>query len=159
MEKDTGPISTGQGFSRAGLTFILSKNEIAAKLVGSYIFEPDMANYTSDLLSSAQSEGDTDYDIQQYEVRANNPYLNKSFGEAFLSLKTELNVILIGIARMEEGKPKLHKVPDDDFMIREKDHLIMSLTGHGSRPLGRDLALWRGSAPSGFLLIVGQKTL
>jgi len=131
-------------FSSAGVTFILSKNEIAAKLVASYIFEPDVANYTSDLLSSAQSEGDTDYDIQQYEVRANNPYLNKSFGEAFLSLKTELNVILIGIARMEEGKRRLHKVPDDDFMIREKDHLIMILNGTGLQTIRDRLGTMEG---------------
>ncbi|MEO0899094.1 MAG: potassium channel protein [Bacteroidota bacterium] len=115
-------------FTAAGVSFILSKNEIAAKLVASYIFEPDVANYTSDLLSKADAHSE-DYDIQQYMVLENNPFVNKTFGDAFLMLKSQFNVIPIGIAREEAGKREIHKIPDDSFVIKPHDYLIMILNG------------------------------
>lgn len=112
-------------FSSAGVTFILSKNEIAAKLVASFIFEPDVANLTSDLLSSAEEGTEEDYDIQEYRVLHGNPFLNTEFGQAFLQLKSDYHAILMAIARVEGGIRKIHKVPPNDFMIQEDDYLIM----------------------------------
>lgn len=112
-------------FSSAGVTFILSKNEIAAKLVASFIFEPDVANLTSDLLSSAEEGTEDDYDIQEYKVLPSNPFVNKSFGDAFLQLKTDYNAVLMAIARVEAGERIIHKVPPNEFQIKEGDYLIM----------------------------------
>ncbi|MCI4669750.1 MAG: ion channel [Bacteroidia bacterium] len=112
-------------FSSAGVTFILSKNEIAAKLVASFIFEPDVANLTSDLLSSAEEGKEDDYDIQQYKVLPQNPFLNSNFGDTLVKLKTDFNAVLLAIARIEDGQRKLYKVPSNDFLIKENDYLIM----------------------------------
>lgn len=118
-------------FSSAGVSYILSKNEIAAKLVASFIFEPDVASFTADLISQAGGSPDSDYDIQQYLVTPDNPYRNKTFGEAFQGLKRDLNVILIGIARTENGQRVIHKIPKDSLTIQEDDHLLL-VTSHAS---------------------------
>ena len=43
-------------FLSAGVTYTVSKNEITSKLLASYIFEPDVARYSEDILSFAKSD-------------------------------------------------------------------------------------------------------
>lgn len=112
-------------FQSAGVTYVLSKNEIASKLVASYIFEPDVAEFTTDLMSSEQTSDQ--YDLQQYLVLENNPYVNKNFGEVFLDIKKQLNCFLVGISKTKENKRTLHKLPPDDTLIDAGDYLIVIL--------------------------------
>ena len=97
-------------FITAGVTHAISKNELASKLLASYIFEPDVAAYSEDILSFANS--DDDYDIKEFMMTEENPYVNKSYEEAFLDLKKQFNCILIGISkRGENGSSNLMKKP------------------------------------------------
>ena len=114
-------------FHTAGVTYVVSKNAIAAKLTASYIFEPDVANFASDLLSAAKAE--TEYDFQQFKVLKNNPYLNKTYGEAFNDLKTKHNIVLTGICKVSNNARELIKLPDDAVKIELGDYLIMILNG------------------------------
>ncbi|WP_421773561.1 potassium channel family protein [Gracilimonas sp.] len=114
-------------FQSAGVTYVLSKNEISSKLIASYIFEPDVANFTSDLLTS--SKKDEDFDIQQFKVIEENPFLGKSYGEAFNLLKEQHNVILIGLTKTEGEQRKLHKLPTDEILIAKNDYLIVIVNG------------------------------
>ncbi len=115
-------------FEGLGVTFVLSKNEIASKLIASYIFEPDVAEYSSDLITSAQLEDD--HDIQQYQVLESSKFHNKTCGEAFEYLKKNHNILLIGLAKNQNGSRKLMKLPDDDTKIELKDYMIMIMKGH-----------------------------
>ena len=114
-------------FQSAGVTYVLSKNEIASKLIASYIFEPDVADYASDLLASAKD--DCDYDIQQFLVIESNPYKGKKYGEIFSELKSNYNVLLIGVCKIKDGERKLLKLPTDDVVVDLGDYLIMILNG------------------------------
>jgi len=114
-------------FQTAGVTYVLSKNEIASKLVASYIFEPDVAEYEADLLSSAKESHE--YDIQEYRVTEDNPYLNNRYGEAFGDLKAKHNVLLIGIRKASGEDREMIKLPPDDVKIELGDHLIMIVNG------------------------------
>ncbi len=108
-------------FSSIGVEFIVSKNEIASKLVASYIFEPDVASFTEDLMETTNSE--ENFDILQYKVTDANPYLNKDYMEVFLQLKEEYNSVLLGISKSKNGKevliknPKNEKIEKDDYLI------------------------------------------
>lgn len=118
-------------FVTAGVTYVLSKNEIASKLVASYIFEPAVANYEEDLLSSTAC--DTKYDIQQYKVTEENPYAKKSYGDMFNELKQKHNIIALGLNKITDGAGTLMKLPQDDIMVEAGDDVIVIANGKTER--------------------------
>lgn len=117
-------------FLSAGVTYTISKNEISSKLLASYIFEPDVARYSEDILSFAES--DDDYDIKEYRVNDENPFVGMKYNDVFLQLKKESNVILIGLSKVNDGERNLIKNPDYDIIIESGDYLIMIMNGGAS---------------------------
>jgi voltage-gated potassium channel len=113
-------------FLSAGVSHVIPKAEIAAKLTASYIFEPDVARFASTLLSSVK--GEHEYDLQQFKVIDRNPYLNKTYGEVFSDLKRRHNIVVIGI-RKGNGRNDLLELPEDSTMVELGDYLIMILNG------------------------------
>lgn len=122
-------------FQSAGVTYVLSKNEIAAKLIASYIFEPDVAAFSSDLMSSTESAGH--YDLQQYRVLPANPYAARSYGEAFWDLKKNYGTLLVGLSKPGGESRTLLKLPPDDTMIASGDYLILITDGVGEKNLAK----------------------
>ncbi|MFY0652541.1 MAG: potassium channel protein [Cyclobacteriaceae bacterium] len=115
-------------FIGAGVTNAISPNEISSKILASYMFEPDVATYTEDIMSFAKHEND--YDIKQFLVTHDNPYLNKTYQESFFDLKRRYNTILIGISKKDKsGKRKLIKNPLGEVNIGLGDYLIVILNG------------------------------
>lgn len=115
-------------FIGAGVTNAISPNEISSKILASYMFEPDVATYTEDIMSFAKHEND--YDIKQFLVTHDNPYINKTYQEAFFDLKRRYNTILIGISKKDKnGKRKLIKNPLGEVNINLGDYLIVILNG------------------------------
>lgn len=113
-----------QTFLTAGVTNAVSKNEIASKLLASYMFEPDVAHYSESIMSFTES--DTDYDIKQFLVTPDNPYLNKQYQEVFFELKKRYNSILMGISKIDKyGKRKLLKNPMGELSVNMGDYLII----------------------------------
>ncbi len=117
-----------QTFLSAGVTNAISPHEISSKLLASYMFEPDVATYTEDIMSFAHHEHD--YDIKQFLVTKDNPYLNKTYQDVFYSMKKNFNTVLIGISTKDEkGNKKLIKNPNADIKILLGDYLIVILNG------------------------------
>ncbi|MFO7611563.1 MAG: potassium channel family protein [Clostridia bacterium] len=114
-------------FINAGVTYVLSKNEIASRLVASYIFEPAVAEFTKDLITSTNNE--LEYDIQQYVVLKNNPYANKEYGFVFRELKEKHRILAIGLQKTNETKSRLLKCPADDEIVEAGDYLIVIANG------------------------------
>lgn len=115
-------------FIGAGVTNAISPNEISSKILASYMFEPDVASYTEDIMSFAKDEND--YDIKQFLVTHDNPYLNKTYQESFFDLKRRYNTILIGISKKDKnGNRKLIKNPLGEVGINLGDYLIVILNG------------------------------
>lgn len=120
-------------FHSAGVTHAVSKNEIASKLLASYIFEPDVAKYSEDILSFA--ENDFDYDIKEYRVVEENPFLGANYTEAFFNIKKNYNAILIGISKITEHGRELLKNPREDITINKGDYLILIMNGESTRKM------------------------
>ena len=114
-------------FKSAGVTYPLSKHDLSSKLVASYIFEPDVAEFGEELLSYAHNE--TDNDIKMYMVIENNPYSGKTYNDAFFDLKKKYNTILIGITKVENGQRKLIKNPEEEVIIETGDYLLLICNG------------------------------
>ncbi len=129
-------------FRAAGVTHLIARNEIASKLVASYIFEPDVADLNIDLLASAKQ--DTDYDIQEYEVLVTNPFLGKNGKEAFHEMKDQHDAILMGVTKKENDSIILHKNPGDEIIIDEGDFLLVMANGIKKQKLSDEFGVSEG---------------
>lgn len=114
-------------FKAAGVTYVITKNEIASKLVASYIFEPDVADMNLDLLSSSRKEDD--YDVQQYKVLQSNPFVNKDSEIIFHELKSSYDSILLGVSKMKDGKRIMIKNPPAGTLVETGDYLLVMSSG------------------------------
>jgi voltage-gated potassium channel len=115
-------------FLTAGVSNAISKNEIASKLLASYMFEPDVASYSEGIMTFTQN--DADYDIKQFLVTPDNPYLGKPYQDVFFDMKKRYNSILLGISKVDKyGKRKLIKNPLGELNVGMGDYLIILING------------------------------
>ena len=122
-----------QTFVSAGVTYALSKNEIASKLLASYIFEPDVAIFNEEIIAVAET--DELYDIKQYEVLKTNPYIGMYYEKVFYDMKRACNAVLVGIVKCQNDTRILLKNPDEEVVIEEHDYLILLVNGHSEKKL------------------------
>jgi voltage-gated potassium channel len=116
-------------FVNAGCTYTISKNEISSKLLASYIYEPDVAILSEELIAYAH-EGH-EYDMKEFRIQGSNPLIGLAYEKAFFDLKKQSNVILFGLVRIENGKRTLHKNPEVDLTIQDGDYLVMLMDRKG----------------------------
>lgn len=128
-------------FRSVGVTFIVSKNEIASKLVASYIFEPDAAFLTEDIMETSL-EGD-DHDIVQFKVIAENPFMAKKYEEVFLEMKKTYNSVLLGISKANQDY-KVLKNPEHNCLVEDNDYLILMADGPAKKAISRDFNISDG---------------
>jgi voltage-gated potassium channel len=74
-----------QTFLSAGVTHAISQNEIASRLLASYMFEPDVALFAEEIL--AYPTNDEEYDMKEFKVLEGNPYNGQEYDKAFFDLK------------------------------------------------------------------------
>jgi voltage-gated potassium channel len=119
--------SLKETFAAAGVRYVVSKTEIASRLVASYTFEPDVAIVTESIMTTAL-KGE-DYDLLEFSVGSQNPYLNKDYLDSYIDLKVEHDCILVGINKKKDGKRVLLKNPSKGVCIEEGDYLVMICSG------------------------------
>ncbi len=122
-------------FQNAGVTYAISKNEISSKLLASYIYEPDVAILSEELIAYAHE--DHEYDMKEFLITGNNPLIGMPYEKAFFDLKKQSNVILFGLVRINEGKRTLYKNPSINLAIQDGDYLIMLMDRKGQDKLKR----------------------
>lgn len=116
-------------FESAGVTYAISKNEISSKLLASYIYEPDVARFSEEIIAFAHEEDD--YDMKQFKITSHNPLIGMFYEKVFFDLKKQCNVVLIGLVKMEEGKRKMYRNPEGTMKVDEGDYLVMLMDGKG----------------------------
>lgn len=129
-------------FHHAGVTYAISKNEISSKLLASYIYEPDVALFSEEIIAYAHD--DDEYDMKQVVVRKDNPLAGMYYDKAFFDLKKESNVVLIGIVKKVDGKRKMFKNPEASMLIEQGDYLILLMDRKGQQKLKRMFKIEEG---------------
>ena len=116
-------------FMNIGVNHSIAKDDIAAKLVASYIFEPDVAKLTEDFMTTSISA--EDYDIQEYLIIESNPYLNMDFFDAYVELKKKHNAVLLGLVKIskEDKSRRIIKNPKQGEHIELGDYLLLVSEG------------------------------
>ncbi len=125
-------------FRNAGISYVISKNEVAAQMVASYLFEPYVALYEEDLI--ATSVDDDDADILQYRVKEDCPLVNKDYMDAFIQLKQDFNAVLIGIVKDEI----ILKNPEKGVKIDSDNYLVVISKGRRKKEMEQFFGLCEG---------------
>lgn len=120
-------------FQNAGVTYTISKNEISAKLLASYIFEPNVALFSEEILAYAHNEHE--YDIKEMKISSNNPFVGAFYDKVFFDLKKTCNVILIGLVKVSGTERKFIKNPEGAVKVEAGDFLVMMMDGKGQGAL------------------------
>ncbi|MBN8577762.1 MAG: potassium channel protein [Cytophagales bacterium] len=126
-------------FQNAGVTYTICKNEISAKLMASYIFEPDVALFSEEILAYAHTEAD--YDLKQMKVLPGNSLVGTFYDKAYFDLKKNCNVILLGIVKTGNGNREFLKNPAGSVVIDADDMLVMMMDGTAEARLKKQYAL------------------
>lgn len=135
--------SLRETFQTAGVRYVVSQTEIASRLVASYTFEPDVAVLAESLMTTALAG--EDYDLLEYLVTDQNPYVGQDYLEAFIDLKKQHDSVLVGInQRQEDGTRILHKNPSQGITIREHDYLILMCNGEAKHRLKKTFGVDEG---------------
>lgn len=129
-------------FQNAGVTYAISKNEISSKLLASYIYEPDVALFSEELIAYAHE--DHEYDMKQLLVNRDNPYAEVPYEKAFFDLKKSSNVVLIGLVKIKNGTRTLLKNPEGSVKIEVGDYLVVMLDGNGEKRLRKQFEMQEG---------------
>ncbi len=129
-------------FQNAGVTYAISKNEISSKLLASYIYEPDVAILTEELIAYAHE--DHEYDMKQIIVKKGNPFAGIFYEKVFFDLKKQCNVVLFGIVKMNGEERKLMKNPEGEVKVEIGDYLVMMMDRRGSEKLKRHFHIEEG---------------
>jgi voltage-gated potassium channel len=112
-------------FYGAGVEHVLSTGEIAATLVASLIFEPDVAEFARDLIAASDDLED-DFDIQQYLVGEGHRFDGASWGELFEELYREHRAVAAALARArDDGSRELASLPEDDATVSAGDYVLV----------------------------------
>jgi voltage-gated potassium channel len=122
-------------FQNAGVTYAISKNEISSKLLASYIYEPDVALFSEEIIAFAHEQDE--YDMKQFFIANDNPLRGMYYETAFFDLKKQCNVVLIGIVKVKDGQHQLIKNPESKITIEAGDYLLMLMNGKGQEKLKR----------------------
>ncbi|MBS1488031.1 MAG: NAD-binding protein [Bacteroidetes bacterium] len=129
-------------FEHAGVTYTISKNEISSKLLASYIYEPDVAYFSEELMAYAHQEDE--YDMKQFLVKPENAFANTPYDKAFFELKKDYNVVLLGLVKTTNGQRKLLKNPEGSIRIEAGDYLLLMMDGKGRNRLAHLFKLEEG---------------
>ena len=126
--------SLRETFQTAGVRYVVSQTEIASRLVASYTFEPDVAELAESLMTTAFAG--EDYDLLEYLVTDQNPYVGQDYLDAFINLKKQHDSVLVGInQRQANGSRILHKNPSQGITIQEHDYLVLICDGEAKGKL------------------------
>ncbi|OQX77656.1 MAG: hypothetical protein B6D64_07995 [Bacteroidetes bacterium 4484_276] len=129
-------------FYSAGATYIIPEKDISSKLIASFVFEPDVAKYTEDLITTSASKDA--YDMFEFKVNEGNPLCGKNCMDAFISLKKDNNSILLGISKKREGGYTLVKNPGENETVEKGDYLIIVSDGNTKKQIEKQFEVKEG---------------
>ena len=115
--------------STAGVTYVVSSHEIVGRMIASAAFEPEVSRVLEDLLSG--TEGEDEYDIQQFRITGQSGLAGVSVDEAETLLRSGNAGRLLALSTASG----IDKNPSPDTVLHEGDFLIVIVNGKQARNL------------------------
>ncbi len=129
-------------FMSAGVKYAIARNEIASKMVASYMFEPDVANLNYDLISASRSM--VDHDMLEYRIKDDNKFVNKDYIDLFIDMKKSFNAVVVGLSRKVDGDWKLLTNPPEHEKILVGDYVVLLCNGSVKKKLVKAFGVEEG---------------
>ncbi|WP_299159670.1 ion channel [uncultured Tenacibaculum sp.] len=120
-------IELKSSFNYLGVQFIIPKKEIVSKFIASYIFEPNVALLTEDLISTSNDR--SNLDICETKLTSKHVYINTNYFDTFVKLKEQYGITLVALSRNGE----LIKNPENSFKLLEDDILVYIANGENKQ--------------------------
>ena len=109
----------------AGVTYVVTPDVMAGRLIASAAFEPEVANFIEDVTSATDVGG---YDIRQYTISENHV---GSIGQLSKMFRDKTQTTLVGIAKKKplegtkEARWEVYPNPEDNVKIRAGDMVLL----------------------------------
>jgi voltage-gated potassium channel len=129
-------------FYSAGATYVIPEKDISSKLIASFVFEPDVAKYTEDLLTTSDSSDG--FDMFEFKMVDGNPFLGNNCMEVFIKLKKDHNAVLLGISKKKGSTYQLIKNPGENDKIEFGDYLIIVADGNTKKDIEQLFSVHEG---------------
>ena len=120
-------IELKSSFNYLGVQFIIPKKEIVSKFIASYIFEPNVALLTEDLISTSNDR--SNLDICETKLTSSHKYTETSFFDTYIDLKEKSGITLVALSR--EGE--LIKNPENNLVLKANDVLVYIANGENKQ--------------------------
>lgn len=107
----------------AGVSYVVSPNEVIGRMIASATFEPDVSHFLEDILSTTTA--DDDLDIQEYQLSEGHELVGRTFRDAVGTILERTKARLLTYSRSVNGKWEISKSNDDGQTLRADDYLIV----------------------------------
>lgn len=119
-------------FYVAGVTYAVSKEQVASRIVASHMFEPEVGRFNRDLIEASPNPDECD--MVQFLVTEDCELAGSAWGDAMERLRGDYGCLPVGLSRpVDDGTRELDKLPSPDTTIEPDDYLLLILR-RGSIP-------------------------
>jgi voltage-gated potassium channel len=126
----------------AGVSYVISPNELVGRMIASATFEPDVSAFLEDLLSTTTA--DDDLDIQEYQLIGSHELVGRAFGEAASTIETKTAARLLSYSRRSEGTWKIASALAGNDSLQPNDYLIVLADHRAATSLATYLGVDQG---------------
>lgn len=126
----------------AGVSYVVSPNEIVGRMIASATFEPDVSHFLEDLLSTTTS--DDDLDVQEYQLRGDHELVGRSFADASATIEKHTSARLLSYSRRSDGVWRLASARMGESMLQPNDYLIVLADQQAGRGLRQYMGVAQG---------------
>lgn len=126
----------------AGVSYVVSPNEVIGRMIASATFEPDVSYFLEDILSTTTA--DDDLDIQEYQLIAGHELVGSTLQNAMEAIAARTNARLLTYSRNSDGKWKISKDTNGAQILRADDYLIVITNFNSATRLASYLGVKQG---------------
>lgn len=110
-------------FYQAGVKHIVQNQQQATHLMASHIYEPGVAEFTNDLITSLGHN--SNFELQQFVIKEGNKFINKRYGEMFRQLVEKYHCLPVSLSKKTSDGKELIMVPGDDVKVSKGDYVVL----------------------------------
>ncbi len=126
----------------AGVSYVVSPNEVIGRMIASATFEPDVSTFLEDILSTTTSADDLD--VQEYHLREHHELVGVGFGTAYDVLYRKTGARLLTYSRRSERGWTVERGLGAEDVLAADDYLILLANADCARALAHFLGVEQG---------------
>ncbi len=108
----------------AGVSYVVSPNELIGRMIASATFEPDVGTFLEDVLST--TTGPLDLDVQEYQLPSGHELVGRTFEQAYAILSERCSARLLTYSRRQpDGAWHVARSLEPGQVLAADDYVIV----------------------------------